>query len=70
MEVPLELRNHLDMLPKTAYIQAESQFSIQLKFLPRPTIYEDAVNFITNENGLVEVPIIIRVADQVLWQEH
>ena len=58
------------MLPKTAYVQAESQFSIQLKFLPRPTIYEDAANFITKENGLLEVPIIIRVADQVVWHEE
>ena len=34
-EVCKELRNHLELLPKTAYIQAESQFSAQLKFLPR-----------------------------------
>ena len=34
-EVCKELKNHLELLPKTAYIQAESQFSAQLKFLPR-----------------------------------
>ena len=34
-EVCKELRSHLELLPKTAYIQAESQFSAQLKFLPR-----------------------------------
>jgi hypothetical protein len=34
-EVCKELKNHLELLPKTAYIQAQSQFSAQLKFLPR-----------------------------------
>lgn len=34
-EVCKELGNHLELLPKTAYIQAESQFAAQLKFLPR-----------------------------------
>ena len=34
-EVCRELRNHLEILPKTGYIQAQSQFSAQLKFLPR-----------------------------------
>ena len=34
-EVCKELRNHLELLPKTGYIQAQSQFSAQLKFLPR-----------------------------------
>ena len=34
-EVCKELRNHMELLPKTAYIQAQSQFSAQLKFLPR-----------------------------------
>ena len=39
-EVCKELRNHLELLPKTAYIQAESQFSAQLKFLPRSVTQE------------------------------
>ena len=65
-EVPKELRNHLDMLPKTAYIQAESQFSAQLKFLPRKSLLTDAECFMDKETGLLEVPIIIRVADQVI----
>ena len=34
-EVCKELRNHMELLPKTGYIQAQSQFSAQLKFLPR-----------------------------------
>ena len=34
-EVCKELRSYMELLPKTAYIQAQSQFSAQLKFLPR-----------------------------------
>ncbi len=34
-EVCPELRNHMELLPKTGYIQAQSTFSAQLKFLPR-----------------------------------
>lgn len=30
-----ELKNHMDILPKTGYIQAKSTFFAQLKFLPR-----------------------------------
>uniref|UniRef100_K7FZJ4 Uncharacterized protein n=1 Tax=Pelodiscus sinensis TaxID=13735 RepID=K7FZJ4_PELSI len=34
-EVCKELSNHMELLPKTGYIQALSTFSVQLKFLPR-----------------------------------
>lgn len=34
-EVCKELKNHLELLPKTGYIQAQSNFSAQMKFLPR-----------------------------------
>lgn len=64
-EIPKELKNHLDILPKTAYVQAESQFSAQLKFLPRKSLVTDAEEFIKKESDLVEVPVMIRVADQV-----
>jgi hypothetical protein len=30
-----ELRNHMEILPKTGYIQARSSFNAKLKFLPR-----------------------------------
>ena len=44
-DVCRELKNHMELLPKTAYIQAQSQFSAQLKFLPRyvsPAMYNIA----------------------------
>lgn len=34
-EVAKELSGHMEVLPKTGYIQAKSKFSAQLKFLPR-----------------------------------
>ena len=63
-EIPKELRNHVDILPKTAFIQAESQFSAQLKFLPRKSLSFDAKSYLDNDSGRLEVPIIIHVADQ------
>lgn len=63
-EVCKELRNHLELLPKTAYIQAESQFSAQLKFLPRPTLPDDCPTYFDRETRLLEAPMVIRVADQ------
>lgn len=63
-EVCKELRNHLELLPKTGYIQAQSQFSAQLKFLPRKSLYEEAGKFFDKETGVLEAPMIIRVAEQ------
>ena len=64
-EVCKELRNHLEILPKTGYIQAQSQFSAQLKFLPRRSLFEDAEKYFDRDTGVLEVPMVIRVADQV-----
>ncbi|XP_078697450.1 cilia- and flagella-associated protein 74-like [Branchiostoma floridae x Branchiostoma belcheri] len=63
-EVPKELRDHMELLPKTGYIQAQSQFSAQLKFLPRQTLAEDAPKSFDKETGVLEAPMVIRVADQ------
>lgn len=34
-EVCRELREHMELLPETGYIQAQSCYAVQLKFLPR-----------------------------------
>ncbi|VFV46443.1 Hypothetical predicted protein [Lynx pardinus] len=34
-EVCKELRGHMELLPETGYIQAQSSYTVQLKFLPR-----------------------------------
>ncbi|KAG7472773.1 hypothetical protein MATL_G00112620 [Megalops atlanticus] len=64
-EVCKELRNHMEVLPKTGYIQAQSSFQSQLKFLPRSSLPEDAEKFFDSETGVLEVPMSIQVADQV-----
>uniref|UniRef100_H2XPD8 Abnormal spindle-like microcephaly-associated protein ASH domain-containing protein n=1 Tax=Ciona intestinalis TaxID=7719 RepID=H2XPD8_CIOIN len=63
-EVPKELRNHMELLPKTGYIQAKQTFTAQLKFLPRQTLAEDSGGLFDIETGIVEAPMVIRVADQ------
>ncbi|KAK3540493.1 hypothetical protein QTP70_032453 [Hemibagrus guttatus] len=63
-EVCKELRNHMDILPKTGYIQAKSSFHAQLKFLPRCSLLEDAKSFFDQDTGVLEVPLNIQVADK------
>ncbi|KAK2188128.1 hypothetical protein NP493_143g01026 [Ridgeia piscesae] len=64
-EVCKQLRDHLELLPKTGYIQAQAQFSAQLKFLPRPSIFTEMSQFFDKETGVLEAPMIITVMDQV-----
>ncbi|XP_043918878.1 cilia- and flagella-associated protein 74 isoform X1 [Protopterus annectens] len=63
-EVCNELRNHMELLPKTGYIQAQSAFSVQLKFLPRHSLPEDAAQYFDKDTGVLEAPMTIYVADQ------
>ncbi|XP_060708022.1 cilia- and flagella-associated protein 74 isoform X1 [Hemiscyllium ocellatum] len=63
-EVCSELRNHLELLPKTGYIQAHSNFSFQLKFLPRKSLPEDAKKYFNKETRVLEAPMNILVANQ------
>ncbi|XP_059542244.1 cilia- and flagella-associated protein 74-like [Myotis daubentonii] len=64
-EVCKELRGHMELLPETGYIQALSTYSVQLKFLPRHTLPEDAGKYFDRESRILEAPLTIRVADQV-----
>ncbi|XP_071945764.1 cilia- and flagella-associated protein 74-like isoform X2 [Antedon mediterranea] len=63
-EVCKELQSHLELLPKTGYIQAQSQFSAQLKFFPRKSIFDEGGKYFDKETGVLEAPMTIRVADQ------
>ncbi|XP_025038457.2 cilia- and flagella-associated protein 74 isoform X2 [Pelodiscus sinensis] len=63
-EVCKELSNHMELLPKTGYIQALSTFSVQLKFLPRHSLPEDAEKYFDTETRVLEVPMTITVADK------
>ncbi|XP_060115588.1 cilia- and flagella-associated protein 74 [Heteronotia binoei] len=63
-EVCKELTNHMELLPKTGYIQAHSSFSVQLKFLPRKSLPEDARKYFDEQTRVLEVPMTIMVSDQ------
>ncbi|XP_072333908.1 cilia- and flagella-associated protein 74 isoform X2 [Scyliorhinus torazame] len=63
-EVCEELRNHLELLPKTGYIQAHSHFSFQLKFVPRKSLPEDAKQYFNANTRVLEAPMSILVANQ------
>lgn len=67
-EIPNELKNHMEILPKTAFIQAKADFSAQLKFIARSSLREDARNFFDSQTGVLEVPLQVRVADQVKFK--
>ncbi|XP_071752484.2 cilia- and flagella-associated protein 74 [Centroberyx gerrardi] len=64
-EVCPEMRNHMEILPKTGFIQANSSFNAQLKFLPRCSLSEDGKKFFDRDMGVLEVPLTVQVADQV-----
>ncbi|XP_031421435.2 cilia- and flagella-associated protein 74 [Clupea harengus] len=63
-DVCKELRNHIEILPKSGYVQAQTTFQAQLKFLPRRSLAEDAGRFFDKETGVLEVPLSVQVADQ------
>ncbi|XP_055984311.1 cilia- and flagella-associated protein 74 [Sorex fumeus] len=65
LEVCKELRAHFELLPEMGYIQALSSFSVQLKFLPRHSLPEDAGKYFDKESRVLEAPMTIRVADQI-----
>ncbi|XP_042637533.1 cilia- and flagella-associated protein 74 [Orycteropus afer afer] len=64
-EVCKELRAHIELLPETGYIQALSSYSVQLKFLPRHSLPEDAGKYFDKETRVLEAPMTIWVADQI-----
>ncbi|KAM8864233.1 cilia- and flagella-associated protein 74 isoform 8-T9 [Spinachia spinachia] len=64
-EVCPEMRKHMELLPKTAFIQARSSFNAQLKFLPRSSLSKDAKNLFDSDTGVLEVPMAVQVAGQV-----
>ncbi|XP_051805300.1 cilia- and flagella-associated protein 74 isoform X1 [Acanthochromis polyacanthus] len=64
-EVCPEMRKHMEILPKTGFIQAQSSFNAQLKFMPRRSLSTDAKKFFDSDTGVLEVPMTVQVADQV-----
>ncbi|XP_040915235.1 cilia- and flagella-associated protein 74 [Toxotes jaculatrix] len=64
-EVCPEMRKHMEILPKTGFIQAQSSFNAQLKFLPRRSLSRDVKTFFDSGTGVLEVPMTVQVAGQV-----
>ncbi|XP_063321127.1 cilia- and flagella-associated protein 74 [Pelmatolapia mariae] len=64
-EVCQDMRKHMEILPKTGFIQAQSSFSAQLKFIPRRSLSKDAKKFFDSDTGVLEVPMTVQVAGQV-----
>ncbi|XP_058516983.1 cilia- and flagella-associated protein 74 [Ochotona princeps] len=63
-EVCPELRGHMELLPETGYIQALSSCTVQLKFLPRHSLPEDAGKYFDQDSRVLEAPMSIWVSDQ------
>ncbi|XP_061306427.1 cilia- and flagella-associated protein 74 isoform X2 [Pezoporus flaviventris] len=63
-EVCKELSKHMELLPKTGYIQAQASFSVQLKFLPRHSLPQDARSYFNEETRILEVPVTILIVDK------
>ncbi|XP_010769280.1 uncharacterized protein isoform X1 [Notothenia coriiceps] len=59
------MRKHMEILPKTGFIQAQSRFNAQLKFLPRISLSKDAMELFDEDTGVLEVPLTVLVAGQV-----
>lgn len=51
-------------MPKTAFIQAKSEFSAQVKFTAKNSLKTDADKYFDSETGVLELPLHIKVADQ------
>ncbi|XP_061207664.1 cilia- and flagella-associated protein 74 isoform X5 [Neopsephotus bourkii] len=63
-EVCKELSKHMELLPETGYIQAQASFSVQLKFLPRHSLPQDARSYFNEETRILEVPVTILIVDK------
>lgn len=64
---PRALQNHIEIVPRTAYIQAKSSFNLQVKLTARPSIIEEGLSndiFDPQLNTLI-VPLEVKVADQI-----
>nr|XP_061803034.1 cilia- and flagella-associated protein 74-like [Nerophis lumbriciformis] len=60
-----EMRKHMEIIPRTGFLQAQSSFTAHLKFLPRNTLPEDADKYFDSATGVLEVPMAVQVAGQV-----
>ena len=64
--LPRSLQRHLEIVPRTAYIQAKSSFSLQVKLTAHPSIVDDGLSneLFDRELNTLIVPLEVKVADQ------
>ncbi|XP_051913292.1 cilia- and flagella-associated protein 74 isoform X3 [Hippocampus zosterae] len=60
-----EMRKHIEIIPRTGFLQAQSSFTAHLKFVPRNTLPQDANKYFDSATGVLEVPMTVQVAGQV-----
>jgi len=64
---PRALQNHIEIVPRTAYIQAKSSFNLQIKLIAHPSIVDDGLPndiFDPKLNTLI-IPLEVKVGDQI-----
>ncbi len=64
---PRSLQNHIEIVPRTAYIQAKSSFSLQVKLTAHSSIINEGLTediFDAKLNTLI-LPLEVKVADQI-----
>ncbi|CAF1061820.1 unnamed protein product, partial [Didymodactylos carnosus] len=65
IDLPSQLEKHIEIVPKTAYIQAKSSFSLQIKLMARQTLTNDDTNYFDQSVNTLIIPLELKVADQV-----
>uniref|UniRef100_T1IV91 MSP domain-containing protein n=1 Tax=Strigamia maritima TaxID=126957 RepID=T1IV91_STRMM len=64
IEVPKELRNHIEMHPKTGIIKPMGEFITQLKLFPRNHLASDAGNYFDESTGVLEFSLSFYISEQ------
>jgi hypothetical protein len=64
---PRSLQNHIEIVPRTAYIQAKSSFNLQVKLIAHSSIINEGLSneiYDSQLNTLI-IPLEVKVADQI-----
>lgn len=66
-QVPSNLQEYLEVLPRHGLVQGEESFAAQLKFKPQDTLLEEetASKYYTPSDDLWRMPVQVGVAFQV-----
>jgi len=64
---PRSLQNHIEIVPRTAYIQAKSSFNLQIKLTAHASIFDEdlAEEIFDRKLNTLIVPLEVKVGDQI-----